>query len=104
VESARPGLDASDILLFGAMAFVGMGVVLNLTFLQGSARLGLSEVAGPMVLKSIFAGLAPLVAVLAIHMVRKASPLLFISALAGGAAMYLGEAVAFRLMLPGAPN
>jgi len=96
----RPPLHAYDLLCFGAMAAVGVGVVLNMGFLQRSDMLGLGDVAGRMVLMAVFAGLAPPAAILTANLVRKVSPLLFFIALAAGAAIYLCEAIAFRLMLP----
>ncbi len=99
-RAARPPLHAYDLLCFGAMAAVGVGVVLNMGFLQRSDMLGLGDVAGRMVLMSVLAGLAPPMAVLTANLITKPPPLLFFVALSVGAALYLTTAIAFRLMLP----
>ena len=101
-RAVRPPLHAYDVLCFGAMAAVGMGVELNMGFMQRSGLLGLGDVAGRLVLLSVLAGLVPPFAVLTANMVRKVSPLVFFIALAAGAALYLGGAITLRLMLPSA--
>jgi len=103
-RSVRPPVHTYDLICFGAMTAVGVGVVLSISFLQQSDMLGLGDVAGQMVLWSVLAGLAPPAAVLAAKLVRKVRPLVFFAALASGAAIYLGEAIVFRLMLPDALN
>jgi hypothetical protein len=103
-RTAGPPLHLYDLICFGAMAAVGVGVVLNMGFLQRSDMLGLGDVAGRMVLLSVLAGLAAPAAVLTANLVHKIKPVVFFVALAAGATVYLGEAIAFRLMLPDALN
>lgn len=89
-----------DLICFGSMAAVGVGVVLNMGFMQRSDMLGLGEVAGHLVLMSVLAALAAPAAVLTVNLVRKVRPGVFFTALAAGAAVYLGQAINLRLMLP----
>ncbi len=94
-----PVLHAYDLLCFGSMAAVGVGVVLNMGFMQASDMAGLGEPAGRLVLASVLAALAFPGAVLLVNMVRKAAPILFFAALAIGSGAYLTLAIFYRLAL-----